>query len=242
MSENTIGKILKVPYGLAEAPVAWYRRLTAEMEKAGWEQIRSDPCLFVIRDRSGTCSEHDMPILAICGVHVDDLLMAGDLMHKDVVRAMKNLESALPFGSRKYADEHPIMYTGLEIKQLKDRTIYLTQWQYIQNIKPACLKAYKGAGPLDKAGAQAFGTLLGELLWVVVNSRPDAAFDVSYYAGFAQNPEREHLAALNKVLRYLQSGDYPIKYARVSAKWSDCLLYTSPSPRDLSTSRMPSSA
>ena len=25
-------------------------------------------------------------------------------------------------------------------------------------------------------------------------------------------------------------------------KWEDCLLYTSPSPRDLSTSRMPSSA
>ena len=26
------------------------------------------------------------------------------------------------------------------------------------------------------------------------------------------------------------------------ARYSDCLLYTSPSPRDLSTSRMPSSA
>jgi len=28
----------------------------------------------------------------------------------------------------------------------------------------------------------------------------------------------------------------------VPSKWWDCLLYTSPSPRDLSTSRMPSSA
>ena len=28
----------------------------------------------------------------------------------------------------------------------------------------------------------------------------------------------------------------------MSEQWFDCLLYTSPSPRDLSTSRMPSSA
>ena len=31
-------------------------------------------------------------------------------------------------------------------------------------------------------------------------------------------------------------------YSRGDALDSDCLLYTSPSPRDLSTSRMPSSA
>ena len=30
--------------------------------------------------------------------------------------------------------------------------------------------------------------------------------------------------------------------AKISAQGRDCLLYTSPSPRDLSTSRMPSSA
>ena len=32
------------------------------------------------------------------------------------------------------------------------------------------------------------------------------------------------------------------KNADINAKCNDCLLYTSPSPRDLSTSRMPSSA
>ena len=34
----------------------------------------------------------------------------------------------------------------------------------------------------------------------------------------------------------------PILHDFVLGKYTDCLLYTSPSPRDLSTSRMPSSA
>ena len=31
-------------------------------------------------------------------------------------------------------------------------------------------------------------------------------------------------------------------FVEIRSLWMDCLLYTSPSPRDLSTSRMPSSA
>ena len=34
----------------------------------------------------------------------------------------------------------------------------------------------------------------------------------------------------------------PNSTIRITTKWDGCLLYTSPSPRDLSTSRMPSSA
>ena len=35
---------------------------------------------------------------------------------------------------------------------------------------------------------------------------------------------------------------YMLKYDSVHGRFGNCLLYTSPSPRDLSTSRMPSSA
>ena len=35
---------------------------------------------------------------------------------------------------------------------------------------------------------------------------------------------------------------YRCKDAKETVEFYDCLLYTSPSPRDLSTSRMPSSA
>ena len=40
----------------------------------------------------------------------------------------------------------------------------------------------------------------------------------------------------------LMTGRYPLCFLRLSMPFEICLLYTSPSPRDLSTSRMPSSA
>ena len=41
---------------------------------------------------------------------------------------------------------------------------------------------------------------------------------------------------------FLAAGDIDLDGAVIAAQASTCLLYTSPSPRDLSTSRMPSSA
>ena len=50
-------------------------------------------------------------------------------------------------------------------------------------------------------------------------------------------------AAVKGRTRYLAKRSQDAQLARAAAaELSDCLLYTSPSPRDLSTSRMPSSA
>ena len=43
-------------------------------------------------------------------------------------------------------------------------------------------------------------------------------------------------------ITYGTNNEFGFDYLRDNMKWTACLLYTSPSPRDLSTSRMPSSA
>ena len=55
---------------------------------------------------------------------------------------------------------------------------------------------------------------------------------LTYDEDFLKVPKEETL--LQIVKRYLQINSHALSYT--------CLLYTSPSPRDLSTSRMPSSA
>ena len=52
LDEDIIAKIKKVPYGLSEAPLAWYRRLTAELTQCGFEQVPSDRCIYVLRDKN----------------------------------------------------------------------------------------------------------------------------------------------------------------------------------------------
>ena len=63
------------------------------------------------------------------------------------------------------------------------------------------------------------GNMATALISGLINSDQNASKII------ASSPEQEHLEKLSK--------DFGIK---------TCLLYTSPSPRDLSTSRMPSSA
>jgi len=56
---------------------------------------------------------------------------------------------------------------------------------------------------------------------------------VAYVFGLRHGLDADHIAAIDNTTRKLmQDGQRP----------TTCLLYTSPSPRDLSTSRMPSSA
>ena len=47
---------------------------------------------------------------------------------------------------------------------------------------------------------------------------------------------------IQDALLFASSIDISLKPTKQNEKYATCLLYTSPSPRDLSTSRMPSSA
>ena len=53
-------------------------------------------------------------------------------------------------------------------------------------------------------------------------------------------PTEETIITMRGILSGALNADEEI--ARTVARYKNCLLYTSPSPRDLSTSRMPSSA
>ena len=63
---------------------------------------------------------------------------------------------------------------------------------------------------------------------------------------FKTKSDCHRIAAYNSIMTRLAarglSVDLQILDNEASAAYKDCLLYTSPSPRDLSTSRMPSSA
>ena len=217
--EDVIARIKKVPYGLSEAPLAWYRRLTTELEACGFEQVPSDRCVYVLRGGAGC-------VLGIIGVHVDDLLVAGCSRSVDsrFELAMAKLVARLPFGERKYADTSSVLYTGLNVKQHpQTRSISIDQSHYVAKLKEVPTRKI-AEGPLDKDGQTTFWSQLGALLWVAVNSRPDVAYDVSHFASYGSRPEKQHLVSLNKIVRTLQSRDYSITFSKVAESWDDLTL------------------
>ena len=218
---ETIARIKKVPYGLSEAPLAWFRRLTAELISSGFEVVPADRCIYVLRDRNDRSR-----VLGVIGAHVDDLLIAGcsssvDPQFED---ALQHLMSRLPFGDRKYADVSPVLYTGLNLRQHpQTREISVDQDHYIAKLREVPVKRISD-GVLDKQGQTLFWSQLGALLWVAVNTRPDVAYDVSHYASYGKHPERQHIVALNKIVRSLQSTTCTLKFRRLADRWEDLTL------------------
>ena len=218
---DTIARIKKVPYGLSEAPLAWYRRLTSELEFVGFEQVSADRCVYVLRSK-----KRPGQILGIIGAHVDDLVVAGCAVSEspEFEEALKKLTARLPFGDRKYADNMPVIYTGITMKQHpQTKEIVIDQSQYIQKLKEVPLRQIPD-GLLDKQGQTTYWSQLGALLWVATNTRPDIAYDVSHYASYGNRPEKQHLASLNKLVRTLQSREQTITFSRIAKSWDDITM------------------
>ncbi|CAE7850048.1 unnamed protein product [Symbiodinium microadriaticum] len=57
-------------YGLAHAPRKWNDSVVAFLLENGWEQLKSDRCVFALRDKDGA-------LCALAGLHFDDFLLPG---------------------------------------------------------------------------------------------------------------------------------------------------------------------
>ncbi len=120
LGESGPRRLLQSAYGLAEAPLAWYRVLAEVLVQCGFVCLSSDACLFALPgasppDKPLGLHPRDygrLPIDGIVGVHVDDLLCGGDGSEWD--QALKKLTSALKFGERKAS---PVTSCGIDLTQ-----------------------------------------------------------------------------------------------------------------------------
>ena len=162
-------------------------------------------------------------ILGIIGAHVDDLLISGCDRSANPLfeEALAKLTTNLPFGERKYADASPVIHTGINLRQHpQTREVTIDQAHCIENLREVPLTPLQD-GLLDKKGQTGFWSQLGALLWVSINTRPDIAYDVSHYASYETKPEKQHVAALNKIVRTLKVRVHTITFQRVAKRWDD---------------------
>ena len=190
LSDEDLFRLEKAAYGLAEAPRAWFLRLTREMIQAGMTQSTIDPCLFYLR--------RDGKLLGICGVHVDDLLGGGTSQMNQV---LENLKKKLPFGDYR---TFTIRYTGLEVRQNPQTfEIEIGQEAYIDALQPVATKTLGSAGtPLTNPSI--VRTCAGQLAWVSNSTRPEQAFLSSYLQGAQDKGTVSDVLLYNKALREMK--------------------------------------
>ena len=195
-------KLNKSLYGLRQAPLSWLTHLKEHLEQRGFVPSKVDQCLFI---------NHDKKIF--CLVYIDDVVWVAP----DRQRIDKVLES-LKDEFEMTVEGDVMAFLGIQFKRLSGREIEMQQIGLIKRVLKAtglqdCNpdKTPASQKPLgtDKNGPEfaeqlSYSLVVGMLLYLASNSRPEIAYVVHQCARFTHNPKASHRAATKRICRYLQ--------------------------------------
>ena len=190
-------------YGMSDAPLMFFELLKKNLQAIGFKQFEHiDPCLFVHKN-------------AICLTYVDDCLWVGRdgaAIDKLIERMKNERKMDLKVESNDVSAFLGIQFTRhgptIELKQLGliDRIIQDTG---MEDCNPSSTPADPKTLGKDKYGAPfsetwTYRSVVGRLLYLAGNSRPDIAFAVHQVARFAHEPKHSHAVAIKRIVRYLK--------------------------------------
>lgn len=223
-NKNLVCRLKKGIYGLKQAAKLWYEAIHDVLIRAGFQRSKADACLY-----SANINNEWVFVL----IYVDDMAVAAKT--KKTIQSVKSM-IALKFNIQDLGEIK--QYLGIEVERDSDGIFHLGQTQYIKKIvndfglstaKLSNIPLRVDYGKV-KANDDILATnveyqkLLGSLLYISVNTRPDIAAAVSILAQKVSQPLQEDWDELKRVLKYLK-GTANLKLALCKKNHEGELLY-----------------
>ena len=200
-------KLKKSLYGLKQSPRTFYQHLSQGLQTRGWRPSDIDPCLF-------------MKEKMICVIYVDDTIFSGpsqkEIESEVTSLGIKQKSEVRPF---EFRDEGEVSaFLGIKIDQVNEDEFYLSQPGLTSKILKAAgmidcnpnstPSSLEPLGPdLDgnpMSESWEYSSIIGMLMYLANNTRPDIAYAVHACARYSHNPKKSHATAVKHILRYLQ--------------------------------------
>ncbi|CAL1357650.1 unnamed protein product [Linum trigynum] len=188
--------------GLKQAPRVWFETFQSTLLDLGCSQSLNDPSLFIKVTKTG---------IVLLLLYVDDMIITGS-----DVEGISHLKEGLQ-KAYKIKDLGDLSYfLGLEVSRTKEG-ILLSQRKYIvdllsehnmEDCKPVNtpmeynLRLSRESGEKVRDGPQ-YRSIVGSLIYLSA-TRPDISYAVQLVSQFMGDPRAGHLAAVYRILRYLQ--------------------------------------
>ena len=201
LTGKTCLKLKRSLYGTNFAPRKWFDCLREALIRYGLEQSSVDQCLFA---KPG--------MMAVCWV--DDLVLA----FKDPTEKDRFLKAMQDYGFTLTMDDSLEAFLGIKFETLPDGGFNLTQPALIDKIIEMTGMQDCNSSPTPAAPNQplakdpdgepmnekwSYPSVVGALLYLSTNTRPDICFAVSQVARFTHDPKHSHAAAVKRIVRYL---------------------------------------
>ncbi|GAU13081.1 hypothetical protein TSUD_173810 [Trifolium subterraneum] len=200
---NLVCKLNKALYGLKQAPRQWFDRLTTALLQFGFQASKCDPSLF-------TYTKNRQVVYLL--VYVDDIIITGSssTLVQTLVQKLDSVFSLKQLGDLEY-------FLGIEVKQLPDKSLLLTQSKYIKDLlvktnmvdcKPINTPMMSSC-KLSKVGSAGmsdttlYRSVVGSLQYATI-TRPEISFAVNKVCQFMSAPFESHWIAVKRILRYLR--------------------------------------
>ena len=191
---DKLWKLLKTPYGIADAGRKWYIRVQKEFTALGAKTSRSDRSVFIWEDqsRSSPCG--------ILIVHVDDFLYGGNRHFLQEI--IPQIRSVFRVGTE---EEDCFKYLGLHVSETT-QGVRISLEEYISSMK----EMNTGELGLDKKRVLESGEnselkrLIGQINWVSTQSRPDISFENCMLGGRVAKAIVADVHQANKVVRKIR--------------------------------------
>jgi hypothetical protein len=198
---RTCLRLEKSLYGLVRAPRLWFEHILRALKLEGFCQSQYDPC-FLFK-----------PGMMLV-MYVDDCGIAAANI-ADIQRLIASLRKR---GFELTQEGSFAEFLGIKLEEdTVQKTILLTQRGLIKKViaatgledcKPNWTPAASNALGLDPDGAPmdetwSYPSIVGMLLYLSTNTRPDISFAVSQAARFSHNPKQSHATAVKTIIRYL---------------------------------------
>lgn len=212
---SQVCKLKKGLYGLKQAARSWNMTIHKIFIDCGYKQSKIDKCLYHKTKEEKICY-----IL----VYVDDLVIASkdNEMISEIFSTIKKKFEIVDLGEIKF-------FLGIKIERNQDGDFLMSQTSYIDNIiESAGLKDAKVSQfPLDPgyeklqdnkilSDVKIYQRMIGQLLYVAGNTRPDISTSVSILSQKLIQPSETDLNEVKRIIRYL-NGTKNLKL-----KVSDC--------------------
>jgi hypothetical protein len=206
--------LLKSLYGIKQAPREWNAEFNASIVALGYTRCSSDTCLYVKRSRTGG--------LILLPVFVDDVFPA--CSKEDKAEMLADLAVLMHKYDIKELREADVVL-GMRVTRMRsERRLKLDQEVYLRRLLEAhgMSECNPAATPQEERsvtrhrtlgdepdastirGLAHYGSIVGELLYAALSTRPDIAHATSVLARAVSNPTEAHWLACKRVLRYLR--------------------------------------